>query len=531
MAFGSDSCGARPPLRCSHRLEMHAHRAASSVSDVRVKQLTDERSLCIQLGQQEQGKRLPSAEHVRRKQQQQPLPVAPRHRHLQQQTCPQPVPHSHIQQHQRIDPQAHPSKPLGLGVDFRLRGQRFRVTQPLGKGSFGVVWAAQDEHGHVVALKEMACKSESELGKVTAEGKVLEQVGQEVASAGLSVGAIPTLVSTEVERISQQWRVRLAMSLVPGISLESFLEARRREAKACRPCSADEAREQFADACMCTGQLLMQLAPIIDAFSASVYHRDITPRNVQFQEQDTHGGPVFGLVDFGLAVDARRWRAGEPGAGQLGGDGRYWPASSWFVFCHGTRALEQEAWLQAEYRTSSDAHSLGLTALRCFVEMLPTSGAAGAVEDALQKLRVAWQRYWHDARKLWQPVFDAFRGSGNFDKLRADFTRAKVHRMISDDLCAVRAALRAVQQVCSGQSVETGLAGMPALCQALLLMVQAGCAEDNDAILALEPKPSVCLSPRLSDGSAELGHCSSSTASPASSHSASASSGFSRSQC
>merc|ERR1712051_11949 len=195
------------------------------------------------------------------------------------------------------------------------------------------------------------------------------------------------------------------------------------------------------------------------------------------------------------------------------------PASSWFVFCHGTRALEHDAWLQAEYRTSLDAHSLGLTALRCLVEMLPTSGAPKAVEDALQNLRAAWQRYWYDARKLWQPIFDAFRGNGSFDRLRASFTRAKVHCIISDDLCAVRAALRAVQHVCSGMSVNTGVAGMPALCQALLLMVQAGRADEVDAVPGSEPP--VSLPPRLSGGSAELGHCSSSTASPSSSPSSS----------
>merc|ERR1712117_160792 len=253
-------------------------------------------------------------------------------------------------------------------------------------------------------------------------------------------------------------------------------------------------------------------------------------RNIQIQEQDDLGGPQFGLVDFGLAVDAKRWRAGDPGAGQLGGDGRYWPASSWYVFCHGTRALEKDAWLHAEYRTSLDAHSLGLTALRCFLEMLPTSGAPVAVELALEKLRAAWQRYWHDAQKLWQPIFDAFRGNGDFDQIRARFTRAKIYCIISNDLCAVRRALHTLEQVCSGLSVDTGLAGMPALCQALLLTVQAGRADDLEANPALEPTQAVCRPTRLSSESADLEQCPSSTASPSSSPSASASSGTSRSQ-
>lgn len=452
--------------------------------------------------------------------------LLPTQRWQQPPTPPQPEP---LSRQQPMHLHAQPLQPLGPGVAVRLGERHFRVTQPLGKGSFGVVWAAEDKCGRVVALKEIPCKSESELGKVMAEGGILEQAGQDVASAGLSSDCIPALVSTEVERTSQQeWRVRLAMSLVPGISLESFLEARRKEAKTRGPWSVEEVRIRFGEACMCAGELLKQLAPIVDAFSASVYHRDITPRNIQIQEQDGRIGNQFGLVDFGLAVDAKRWRAGERGAGDLGGDGRYWPASSWFVFCHGTQALLQDSCLLAEYRTGLDAHSLGLTALRCLVEMLPGSGAPGQVDDALQNLRAAWQRYWHDARKLWQPIFDAFRGKGDFDTLRSSFTRARVYTHISDDLCAIRAALRAVQQACRGLSVETGLAGMPALCEALLLMVQAGRADDPLLGCAAEATSPVCLPAQLrGEHDDEPRQCSVSTASPSSSPSASASSGTS----
>jgi len=232
-------------------------------------------------------------------------------------------------------------------------------------------------------------------------------------------------------------------------------------------------------------------------------------------------------VDFGLAVDAKRWRAGDPGAGQLGGDGRYWPASSWFVFCHGTRALAKDALLRAEYRTSLDAHSLGLTALRCFVEMLPGSGTPKPVEEALQKLCDAWHRYWHDARKLWQPIFDAFRGSGDFETLRARFTRAKVHSIISDDLFAIRTALRTVQHVCSGLSTEPGLAGVSPLCEALLLMVQTGREDELEVAPSVKLTQPVHLPVRLLGGSADVRQCSASTASPSSLRSDSVSSGTS----
>lgn len=421
---------------------------------------------------------------------------------------------------QQPQPPQLPQQPLGPGVAVPLAGKSFVITQPLGKGSFGVVWEAQDERGGTVALKEIGCKSEADVARVKTEGKVLDVVRREVAAAGLATDLVPSLVAMEVHRVEQKrWRVQLAMSLVPGTALETYLEARRQEIKV----QTDrEPQEQFAEACLCAGQLFLQLAPVLDAFSTSVYHRDITPRNIQINNQGSAGGPAFGLVDFGLAVDAVRWRAGEASAGDLGGDGRYWPASSWYVFCFGTRALERTEWLREEYRTSLDAHSLGLTALRCLVDLLPASQGSSGVERALQRLRAAWQQYWSDASQLWQPIFDAFRGSGSFDKLRTQFTKAKVHLIVSENLCAIRQALRELKRVCAGLPVDSGLAGMPALCEALLLILQAGCADD--AWVAAPPQSKPGSRPATS---ANVRHPSQSTASTASDSSGAVSGGSS----
>jgi len=401
----------------------------------------------------------------------------------QQQRSPQVE--SHHEQ-QEVQPQL---QPLGPGVAIFLAGSRFRITKPLGQGSFGIVWAAEDDFGASVAIKEIPCKSESELSRVAAEGSLLQLVEQELASAGLhaAAGHVPTLVASEVEQVSQKkWLLRLAMSLLEGVPLESFLDMRQKDAKL-RVGHGGEVCHQFAEACRYAGHLLVQLAPILEAFSTRVYHRDITPRNILIQEQ-IGGDPVFSLVDFGLAVEATKWRAGEAGAGDLGGDGRYWPASAWYVFCYGTRALERDAWLQSEYRQCLDVHSLGITALRCLVEMLPLQlpegdgprmlGVDGAWQT-LQTLRSAWRRYWSDARRCWQPVFDAFRGNGDFETLRATYIQAGVHHVISDDLCALRAALLAAQEACQGLPQESGLAGMPALFDGLLLMVQGGRPESQ----------------------------------------------------
>lgn len=399
---------------------------------------------------------------------------------------PQNTKQHHQDRHHESHGQPH-LQPLGPGVVSRLGGRNFRITKPLGQGSFGIVWAAEDDYGVSVAVKEIPCKSESELSRVAAEGRLLQLVEQELASVGMGpVVHVPSLVASEVEQVShKKWRLRLAMSLLEGTPLESFLDKRQKEAPTR---FSGEVNTQFAEACRYAGHLLVQLAPVLEAFSTRVYHRDITPRNILIQEGSD---PTFSLVDFGLAVEATKWRAGEAGAGDLGGDGRYWPASAWYVFCFGTRALERDVWLQSEYRQCLDVHSLGITAVRCLVEMLPTQLSDSQIRShrglhvawiALQELRSAWKRYWSDARRCWQPVFDAFRGSGDFESLRATYIQAGVHRVISDDLCALREALQAAQQACQGLPQESGLAGMPALFDGLLLMVQSGRPDSEEVV-------------------------------------------------
>lgn len=148
--------------------------------------------------------------------------------------------------------------------------------------------------------------------------------------------------------------------------------------------------------------------------------------------------------------------------------------------------------MQWEYRMYLDVHSLGLTGLRCLVEMMPslssgTAATAGVPEFVLVKLdnlNAAWRCYWCNAKRLWQPVFDVFRGQGTFASLRATFTKDAVYRIVNADLCAIRKALREAREACRHLSRETGLAGLPPLCDALLLMIKAG--EENDGLL---PRP------------------------------------------
>jgi len=389
------------------------------------------------------------------------------------------------------------SPSLGTDTDLWIGGRLFRIGRPLGEGSFGAVWAAEADDGSQAAVKEILCRSELELERAATEGQLLRLLDS--ASMGMcspgghhtALSCLPSLISSEAtETGPRTWRVRLAMSRVPGNPLEQFLVS------APQAWAGREPRYQLAEACRYAGELLVQLAPALERISSKVYHRDVSPRNILMKEltrpglRGSQSQPSFGLVDFGLAVDGSRWRCDESSS-DLGGDGRYWPASAWFVFGHGTRELSKHPDLLHEYRTCLDVHALGITALRCLMELTPglpdmVLGTApstasthvdpglGVAVPKLQVLWVAWQRYWSDARRFWQPVYDAFNESGDFETLKAAYARASVHRVISADLCALRAALCQARAACESAPPSSGLAGMPAFFDALLLMIRPG---------------------------------------------------------
>lgn len=406
---------------------------------------------------------------------------------------------------------------MDADVDLWIGGRLFRIGRPLGEGSFGAVWAAEADDGSQAAVKEILCRSELELERAATEGqllRLLDSTGMGICSPGgehTALNCFPSLVSSEAtETGPRTWRVRLAMSRVPGAPLEQFL------ASAPQAWAGRDPRCQLAEACRYAGELLVQLAPALEHISSKVYHRDVSPRNILIKELARPGlhpqsQPSFGLVDFGLAVDGGQWRSDESSS-DLGGDGRYWPASAWFVFGHGTRELSKHPDLRHEYRTCLDVHALGITALRCLMELTPGlpdmvlgappstararwDAGLGVAMPKLQVLWVAWQRYWSDARRFWQPVYDAFNEGGDFETLKAAYARAGVHRVISADLCALRAALCQARAACESAPPSSGLAGMPAFFDALLLMVRPGREQQGSHFDEVEETPFESLAP------------------------------------
>lgn len=384
---------------------------------------------------------------------------------------------------------------LQEGVTIQMGSSRFRIGSALGQGSFGVVWGASSANGDV-AIKEIVCRSSEALADAEFEGQLLRTLGGVVDGHT----RIPSLIAIDKNGSGSDWRVRLAMTQIPGEPLGKVLDGRR----SATPKGCVEIRQAFADALDLAGELLRQLVPTFEHVAMFAFHRDVTPRNILICRDR---GTRFGLIDFGLAVDSTFWRLGvsvvsptqpntaTPGWQQVtvAGDGRYWPVCSWFVFGHGRRELGKHPGLCQEYKNSLDVHSLGLTALQVVAELTPprSEESTEPLFVKLWQLRVAWQTYWKDATHFWLSIYQSFQKGGDFQALKAAYARAKVHEAICRDLLALRLAIHEAREACDG-TMHASLARAPAFLDALLLMVGTGETEPVSWETIRELLESVC---------------------------------------
>jgi serine/threonine protein kinase len=339
-------------------------------------------------------------------------------------------------------PPAHASGDLRAGAEVKVGQHRFRLVAPLGRGSFSTVWSAAHLDGSgEVAIKETVCRTHDDVKDAERESKIMQLV------AGLAQQS-PDFIACETTPSGQGTTVRLAMAKVHGDSLGTFLQRYKKEwAPSPNP---QVIANQFAEACNFTRELLVQLVPSFDAISSLVLHRDVNTHNVLVSAGPGASNPRFSLIDYGLAIETQDW-AQQLTKVPVVGDCRYWPVSAWFIFAHGGQKLSERHNLMMEYRTQLDTHALGITALQVFIELLthPTSpAAASSVPEEVWTLRHAWEQYWQDAYRFWEPLFKAFENKTDWNSLRQRYISNKVHSIMDKDLQQLRRALANLCDAC-----------------------------------------------------------------------------------
>lgn len=243
--------------------------------------------------------------------------------------------------------------------------------------------------------------------------------------------------------------------------------------------------------------MLQQLAGIMQPLSQRFLHRDANSQNILVQASS--GQYEFGLIDFGLAIDATSFSCGWRGLGAAG-DGRFWTTSSWIVFTNGPDALTQD--LQWEYRTQLDLHSIGVSALQALV-ILAFCEDSGSHDDhvevimqSLRALREAWTQYWCYASDCWERVLDAFNRDAR-GEVKAELRQEMVHETFASHLVNLREKLVEVSASLESKDMAGGLLGDPVMArrvvEALLLMITPRLEGEDDweqvlHVMGMKPK-------------------------------------------
>lgn len=382
---------------------------------------------------------------------------------------------------------------LQLGAEVTIEGCDCRITDALGMGSFGTVWEAEDKKTKVkLAVKEIACWTHNELMNALFERHLLTVFSSRPGSEGpTSLGPhdakIPALVGHEVLKVNPR-RVRLAMTKVPGCALEDFLEERRRVAAATTAAGLTvSAWDRFSEACMFAHGLISQLAPVFERISALAIHRDVNTHNILVDAKPSMM-PNFGLVDFGLAVDALCWCSTEDNPEtknrptrvgvdevhtwrylDIAGDCRYWPVSAWTQFLIGWKEIDARPCLRQEYQVQLDQHALGITAMKVFVELLSPPApkeqsngkgnagdqgvpqSHGSIESSdipnlqmeIWTLLRAWDRYWKRISPVHKKLISTFHHGGDWEVLKQMCENTNFYENIARDLSHLREAIHA----------------------------------------------------------------------------------------
>jgi len=341
---------------------------------------------------------------------------------------------------------------LGPGAVLAAAGSGFRVEAVLGRGSFGAVWLARDTlDGREVAIKDILCHSASDAINAEHEVALLQDFGGPGS-------CIPALLAAVSERLSGGGRrVCLVMDRLHG---EPLLDALTDGSLV-----ASRQHRGVANACSFVRQLLVQVLPAFVQISQRVQHRDAHARNVMVEVPGA-GLPIFGLIDFGLAVDTGGWARGGWRNRGVAGDCRYWPVSSWLVFERGPRGISRSESLCREYETRLDQHSLGLTALQALAELSDSrERAEDSVSLAAARLRTAWQSYWVFAMRCWREVLEAYQGCGHAEHVKAQYAEDGVHVAMGRHFDVLHLRIAELRDACPLAS------GAPAVLGALLTLI------------------------------------------------------------
>jgi len=335
----------------------------------------------------------------------------------------------------------------GNGVEVEIGEHRFRCSAVLGRGSYGEVWQASVVSGQPgpveVALKEVNCRTQSELQQAIFEVQVL--LALEGASSPFPDRPlrVPRCICYQVDPSSSGWKVRTAMTVVPGQSLDYFVRRPPIEGRTCL--KALERGVALAAKC------LVDVGPSLQLLQPIAWHRDVNSHNILVDDapDDADAAYIkahasFWLIDFGLAVDSQSWVSenGKWRTEYIGGDSRYWPPSSWMMHLLGPEGFEGLPDLCEQYQRRLDIHGLGITALELLCSVALVSLGAEEELGPWEAVLTSWQQYRDEVWHWWAAVYSVFSSGGDLAPVQAQLVQEGLVEQLLELLLQIRSALK-----------------------------------------------------------------------------------------
>eukprot|EP00927_Polykrikos_kofoidii_P030956 TRINITY_DN26626_c0_g1_i1.p1 TRINITY_DN26626_c0_g1~~TRINITY_DN26626_c0_g1_i1.p1 ORF type:complete len:789 (-),score=101.51 TRINITY_DN26626_c0_g1_i1:269-2635(-) len=361
---------------------------------------------------------------------------------------------------------------LRAGAELTIGSHRIRCANVLGRGSFSEVWAgetvgAPGSPAHEVALKDITCPKTTDVQQAVFEANLLEKLrgpdmqipwylGHSVDSKAAGDGGGGS-ASDRGGAGNPGWRVRLAMTRAPGEPLDNFL---RRP-----PPPGQDSPNAVRRGCSLATELIRQLAPTLEKINNFVWHRDINSHNILISDKlDPTGGPQklqglgdpeearhranFWLIDFGLAVDAKKWQTQWP-TSDVGGDCRFWPPSSFLMSFYGPEHLKAHRHLCNQYVNRLDITGLGLTALEILCSTVASTSATlreDGLKGSWRRLFDSWHKYREEVSRWHNQIFHIFASGGDIGPLYKKLAQERVVERITGHHSQLRDCLKACTQ-------------------------------------------------------------------------------------
>ena len=331
------------------------------------------------------------------------------------------------------------------GAEVRMGNHRFICIVALGRGSYGEVWRAKVISGEdqlkEAALKEVLCRSQNELQQAIFEVQVLLALERAAAPHAVEL-RVPRCISYKVAASPHGWRVRTAMTVAPGESLDYFIR---------RPVS-NSGSTSLRKALILVARLLRDIGPSLQLLGPIAWHRDVNSHNILIDGAPEHADETylaqnasFWLIDFGLAVDSQSWvsETGKWRTEYIGGDSRYWPPSSWIMHLVGPEGFDRRPDLCEQYQRRLDIHGLGITALEllCSVAM-PSNGEEAEELQLWIPIFRAWKAYREAVWHWWSVVYAVFSSGGDLAPVQAQLVEERLIERLLDLLSKIRSSLR-----------------------------------------------------------------------------------------